>query len=297
MKGVMGRKYSSIKMPDWFDLCKYDGLESFNGEQWSDQLDARNLFFDMFVRKTLPEEIPGTANLIFEGIKIDPLNPEAIMMEDWRSRRRRSVSKKPQTVKQESENKEPRNEFLDLFFPAVRPLTMKDNCRLIDSTPTEARQVIDLYWNDHNALYELENNLFLYDKWCAYPASLGELVDREDLNSIDSIDITVDLRAPNEQIIDEFKKFISLVRKKDQFKTEKFSRSTLSQLVDAKVLPYLDLLIYAKYEGLNIPDHKMGEWLFIDDDIDVAEKIRKITKPLARKALDAIFGLKLLKIN
>jgi len=55
------------------------------------------------------------------------------------------------------------------------------------------------------------------------------------------------------------------------------------------VLPYIDLCYWAKANGKNIPNHIIGDWLFPDDMVDVAEKIRKVTQPLAKRSVNPNF--------
>ena len=67
----------------------------------------------------------------------------------------------------------------------------------------------------------------------------------------------------------------------------KFSKVDFARWSANAVLPYIDLEIWSKYEGGSIPSHVMADAIFPDEiDIDVSEKIRKVTKPSAKKLLN-----------
>ena len=50
------------------------------------------------------------------------------------------------------------------------------------------------------------------------------------------------------------------------------------------ILPYLDLTLWAQAHGVEITQHAIGSALFPDEyDVNLAERIRKVTKPRALK--------------
>ena len=105
--------------------------------------------------------------------------------------------------------------------------------------------------------------------------------------------ITVDLRASDEDLILEFKNWLYEKRKsqKDiEFREKMFGEKEFSDWIKNRILPYLDLTIIAKAKGIKITNALMGNLLFPDDiEVDVAEKVRKTVKPMAKKVMSIAF--------
>jgi hypothetical protein len=105
--------------------------------------------------------------------------------------------------------------------------------------------------------------------------------------------ITVDLRASDEDLILEFKNWLYEKRKSQKdigFREKMFGEKEFSDWIKNRILPYLDLTIIAKAKGIKITNALMGNLLFPDDiEVDVAEKVRKTVKPMAKKVMSIAF--------
>lgn len=109
--------------------------------------------------------------------------------------------------------------------------------------------------------------------------------------------ILVDLHASDEQLLKAFSKWLSVKREElESFNNangssgEKITRKTMLGWAESKVLAFIDLTYVAKSLNTEIPYHLMGDLLYPDDlEVDVGERVRKKTKPLAQKLLNAGF--------
>ena len=66
---------------------------------------------------------------------------------------------------------------------------------------------------------------------------------------------------------------------------KKFTDADLKRWADAQVLAYLDLIDWARNSKQKLPEHMIGSWLFPDSLVDTTEKVRKVTKRLARRLM------------
>lgn len=104
----------------------------------------------------------------------------------------------------------------------------------------------------------------------------------------DTAYVEVQLSAPDEIIISDFRKWLASVRQDSAFDhspVRRFTEKELRRWSSNQVLPFLDLRISAWAAGVEIPYHALGEILFPQRDVDVAEKVRKGTLPLAEELM------------
>ena len=100
--------------------------------------------------------------------------------------------------------------------------------------------------------------------------------------------LIVDLNAADKQIIDDFQSWLKVIRELLNVKAPKttFSENKFKQWTNSRVLPYIDLSLWSRAENVWIKDKLYGDILFPEEiDIDTTERIRKTTRPLARRLL------------
>ncbi len=57
-----------------------------------------------------------------------------------------------------------------------------------------------------------------------------------------------------------------------------------------RILPFLDLALWQMMEGLTLPHHRVASALYPDEfDVDLTERVRKVTRPLAEQLIDHDF--------
>jgi len=101
--------------------------------------------------------------------------------------------------------------------------------------------------------------------------------------------LEVNMFAPDSMIIDDFKKWLKAARKQfDMPARNMFTPANMESWADNRVLPYIDLMIWAKFEGVGIGQETMGETIFPDAVIidpdnpkDPASRIRKTVSVMA----------------
>ena len=167
-------------------------------------------------------------------------------------------------------------EYQGLFHEYVVPLTC---LQAAYSSGVFTDEQIEAFGLD-KVVGESELSNVPYDYYCQ---SIG-------LDIFGMANLSVDLGVPDKILMRQFKSFLGEARKVLDYKESPSMRDqTPARILEARVIPYLDLSTWFNTESLTIPDHVIGNWLFPDDMIDVAEKIRKTTRPLAKRAISEGF--------
>lgn len=112
----------------------------------------------------------------------------------------------------------------------------------------------------------------------------------------DRISATVDITAPDEVLIEDFRVWLTQARRQLSKvpSTGKSTRKQFKKWSDYQILPYLDLSIWALLEGITITHRLMGEAIFpSEDEVDTTEKVRQTVAPLAEKLVstEGIYSL------
>jgi hypothetical protein len=101
--------------------------------------------------------------------------------------------------------------------------------------------------------------------------------------------VVVDLTATDEQIKYDFNHWLTHIRQALNCQRPKklFTRADFDRWVELGIIPYLDLVLIAKIEGKKIKQNQLGKLIFPNDlTVDVVERIRKSTKPLAERLMN-----------
>lgn len=105
--------------------------------------------------------------------------------------------------------------------------------------------------------------------------------------------LQVYMEAPDDVIVESFKRWLSSKRKSNAYThaaVRKFTPGDLAEWSSKRVLAYIDLTLLANLLGARITAHKMGDLLFPEySDIDLAERIRKTVAPTAKKLMSFDF--------
>jgi hypothetical protein len=101
--------------------------------------------------------------------------------------------------------------------------------------------------------------------------------------------VSIDLSATDEQIKKDFNQWLAECREVTDIKTQKklFRQADFDYWIEYRVIPYLDLVLVAKLAGKKITQNKLARLIFPDIyDVDIVERLRKVTKPLAEDLID-----------
>lgn len=265
----MGKK-SIIEKPNWLDLEKYELAEELTTIQWTLLLEKRAMLLHEISKISANENDDHLerSHLIFQEIRQSPLSSaykENSYAADWFHARNLSAQ-----LNEEHPN---------LFQKFVTPYSCSDAYWDAKGLPDEIK----------NAFDNVNENLDRYSEYCDIPIDILAL--RFGTNVGSRVSISVDLNVPDKELIKAFERYLDASREIFDFpEGGKIKKSIFNRMIEAKVLPYLDLTIWGQLSGIDIPHHKMGDWLYPDnDEIDVAEKIRKSTKPLATRSINFSF--------
>ena len=100
--------------------------------------------------------------------------------------------------------------------------------------------------------------------------------------------VTVDLAASDEQIMSDFRQWLTEYRKVTARATIKklFTQADFDYWIQYGVIPYLDLILIAKIEGKKITQNQLARLIFPNDyDVDIVGRLRQVTKPTADRLM------------
>ena len=100
---------------------------------------------------------------------------------------------------------------------------------------------------------------------------------------------TIDLRAPDEELIADFRIWLAEARKNRGIDpiSRSFAQADLDQWADMNILAYIDLTLWAQARSLNIGGAVMGRALFPSEfDIGLEDRVRKVVAREARKLMN-----------
>ena len=105
----------------------------------------------------------------------------------------------------------------------------------------------------------------------------------------------INLNAPDAVLEKDFKKCLKDIRvRADKEKQIANPQKLLEKILNAQVVPYLDLTLWGRQNKINFTDNLIGNWLYPDElGIDTKERIRQTTRPLADKAISNRFSIAL----
>lgn len=263
----------------WFDLSKYDFLKESTLADWEKMLYFRNCFYSFICNeeKSEIENCNSTRNFIWI---IKNFLPATVC-------RTENSSKSNFT----------HNPELPFNTHSVRSLSVLDAylrgdainyspnawlaCQVEKgtiSTSDDIYKEVELLIQQRKPTKHLSNEVILNE-----PIDfLIKDTKRKTRNTLSSV--TIDLEATDEQILKDFQHWLIEYRKaiKESAPSKNFSDETLSDWVKWQLLPYIDLMTVAKYEGKKLHHHAAGVLLFPDEfEVDPTERIRRTTKPKA----------------
>lgn len=244
-------------LPEWFDLEKYKGAESFGAFEWLEQLKRR---------KDLLQHYPG-GDAFQETHEI--LQDTALEL--WRGsiqERARQIRDNPIGASSEGM---PNKWIADVPCLPIKPICVNDLAGQID--------------RDRWAAIERKAEKSCYNRWAAINPDIKPLPGgakplsplaaisvmrgvipsgHTDPLSIDyyqgdlaSPVVQIDLNAPNTVLREAFEEFLKKIRA-DQSKP---SKPLYYRWAEYGVLPYLDLLIWSRETGNNISQNAMAEFV------------------------------------
>ncbi len=245
--------------PDWFDLGKYEAVRELDAKGWLYQLSSR-LTLDVLWQPP-PDDIADqlddsednewtqTAYEIRRGIKNE------------------GVLKPPYNLADRIAD--PYDDFFgkaSFGYSAVRSLTNSD--------------VYNNLWHPHcrNEILKKINSL---NNPTSFERSTQEWADQAfkgDHHS--STFVGIDLNVSDDQLVDDFKKWLGSARKRLAYPERKrnFTENVFLMWRRFKVLPYIDLQMWALKFGFKYSQDTLADFLFDPRDMIGKETVRKTTR-------------------
>lgn len=237
-------------LPEWFNLAKYQGARELGAAGWFQQLISRMIIGDKIVSNSNEEKqiaIEFLKALLDQGIL--PTNYEKL--DEWLSF---IMGKRPTVDSMHC------GDLVAMFqkvkeYPEISQL-MEDGGTLTKKEREIARTGYDIFLLDRG----LPRSGFAW--------------------------IAVDLAATDKEIENAFREWLRRFRESDgQHREKMFSEADFRSWAHYQVLPYIDLLLWGRYQGVRYTNSLLADTLFPGQVVD-SERIRKTIKPTADHLLD-----------
>jgi len=263
----------NAKQFDWFDLQNYSNLENFRFADWSGIISERLAAREMLEINDI--EIANDAKNYWEKIRQFGSNVPLSAYPKYESFERiRSYWIKTEATNIGGiDNLKKIALYSFIYEDENHEELLKDLAQL---------QKTNMQWLDdfrEGDVETLKSREAIRSKYRAI-----DMVKIEDL-SIPKGVITVDLRASDEQLKQNFSAWLDNQRGIDRDILKKsVEERDLADWVNSRVVPYFDLITISNIDRSSISNHQIGDLLFPNDiDVEIAERIRKVTRKKARK--------------
>jgi hypothetical protein len=238
----------------WFDLSNYDNLKELNLKGWIDQI-----------------EIRYATGLIIDTIKSSSGKVQADdLIKEYQS----NIKNTPISGFQAT--RETNDHCIDLGDWRNNGSNLPFNTYSVRGTPLISHVLLSQDKNlDLDCIYDESKGLI------GYTADMIYKEQNITWPSDDTTHVTVDLSATNNQILGDFKHWLTEYRKATfRMPVKKnFNQKTFNRWVRYGVIPYLDLMAIAKIEGKSPTHTTLANLIFCNDheNIDRTNKFRKKT--------------------
>ena len=179
----------------------------------------------------------------------------------------------------------------------VRLLSFRELVRRYNSIKKKVEENKGVDWDPYQYIISniCENDDFLFER-TALGTEMGVFLSEPCQDEISGYAyLSVNLKAPDEYILSNFKKWLAEIRTKTKDETAKadFYKKNYTQFKDPSILAYLDLQIWEQYSNCEFTNAAIGKAIVTKDGIDDAEYIRKTLRSkvdfiMKDSALDAL---------
>jgi hypothetical protein len=267
----------SKEVPSWFKLENYDAAKTFTAIRWVQEIDSR-----LAMRSALCSEIASSdpssidaGSRAFAVDTVDQIKTNGLISEDFLALDPVSLSSKRWAKMQRFAKAYGKFEHTTAsvksmsVFDAWHMLCESNRFEEIDRALKEFRKL--------RFPKDMKRSAQIDAKYSHPLSMIGTKFEIE----CDRFAV-IDLEASDQQIMREFSTWLSEQRSRyyDLPVPKKLFTSTdFSDWHEAGILPYFDLTTIAKIDNKKLPLHAIGDALFPNEiDVDVAERVRKVTK-------------------
>lgn len=251
------RGYIEKKDLKGFDITKYDDSKNMTIADWANAISFRYMVYRTYSQFDKKIDYKNLMNQIFEK----PINI--------------SNSSKPHAYGVLGSNKSIYDvTVMDVYYYFTERINhpsmvdVKNECEKRDKL-FELNDDVEILSNDKKLNWKLLDSSFM-----SYSNEKTGYNDSDEL-------LRVNMSFSDDLIINDLKRWLKEKRlNSDKFK-KSFQKSDLENWSKLRVLALLDLDFYSEIYSVRFTNHLLGDLLFPDDEVDVAEKIRKTVRPLA----------------
>lgn len=270
------RTFDAVTLPPSFDLKKYDASARFNIGDWYTNLACRGIQRSMLDLNAAgindgfyDDELKRVPVSLFEN----PIFPFNVMDASGYVK---NFSKSQ--IKDRS---------------AFEALTEEWNLEIYGESDGRAKTYTDalsIVKKDMSGPSKLDENFLKALDTLAVPA--WKVVNELGLDLQGEVTVNVDLYASEEKLINDFRTWLRSTRTELGIPDLKsrFDDADFKKWHQYRILPYLDIALWAKIKGYNLTNQTIGIALFPDEyNVALAERIRKVVAPMAQAAVSIPF--------
>jgi hypothetical protein len=254
----------------WFNLKNYDRLRELNLSEWQEQIEFRLQLYLIWEfcnssqsTESIRKEYEKNFKRMLEHLKTDPI------IKDF-------FKKIPCLYEHRKGPKFYR--FKYKFNATTVYSACAEEIRLLGTTDElnhiwDYVDLLDRVWSA---------DLFDEEKEALINTPIDVLLDNKYINYGN---VTVDLNATDEQIINDFSHWLTEYRKFIGYQTKRkiFCEKDFSEWVQWRLIPYFDLKIAAFIEKNELTQSKAANLIFFDEyDVGIVDRLRRTTIPKAK---------------
>lgn len=245
-------------IPEWFNLNKYENLKFMNRNQWRIIWLKRLIAYEGLINNEENSIYTINENFMSElllDIEVNNIRDDLLCDED--------------TVHELSET--------DIFFmyQIAKINGNKEFIKVLDDVGKYVEESKEKGKNIEDILDEI--SIFDY-------LELG-LDNSEMMKEIDnnfSLTISIDPHFSDEVILRQFNNLLSSYRERTQSNGKLISNNEIKSLIEYKVIPYIDLMLWGMATGCKIRDQEVADALFPDEyNISRIDTVRQTVKKKA----------------
>ena len=263
------------QVPATFDLKKYDAAASLSGAGWYTNLMTRALRRTMYEHDFQPhiDEVLATSESIFRS----PIGAE-MQIRDGDGFTKNVFRKQVRDM----------SAFEYLSCGDTLGWRTGDAAARYKAAYESATR--DIVGEDELGQWRIDFDSLEVPAW--------KMLDDCGIDNAGSLNVSVDLHASDDKLLDDFKAWLRSARAATGVRgpSGRLQRSDFMKLHEFRVLPYLDLTLWAECRGLKFTQQLLGATLFPDEyHVALSDRIRKVVAPMSAAAcspphLEALFA-------
>lgn len=275
------------ELPDWLDLKRYEVIKELNNLDLISQVDLRRRSFSYLKSKDMANVFSYGVDTL-EEIKSDPIiKPETgslisslkSLVDDAEEELIKSL---PDDYSYTSESAEDLGRGIAELLSLDHFLWMANDLQKKGMTKKQNDTHICLS-KDHDFPPEIERKV----KTVSH-INLDEVLDESVGDAYQPAHVSINLAMPDKIILEHLKAYLPVIREKlEAEKTKPVSQNDFDKIRQYKIIPMIDLKLWAEMEGVKVPDRVVDKFLFPFEKGELAMK--RTVRPFYEKVISDKF--------